>query len=155
MDDSDIDAKQAQIIELKSQGKTNRDIGKIVYPERSQTVADTLVSRQLKKPHVAKYVDQGKERALAKYNITWDILMAKLIVMLNAEKRHALTGEVMPDNNLQFQVVKELIKMLDKKPEQQLNQVTNNIALIHALKSNASEIDLLDALNTDNKAEDK
>jgi hypothetical protein len=134
--------KQAEIVKLKSQGLTNRAIAKIVYPEATIHAGDVLVSRQLKKSHVAKYVDQGREIALRKYNITYDLLLAELTIMLSAMKTDIHTGEVLPDYQVRLAAVKTFLPMLEKPPGTAKTNPITNPELFKALKDNNNEVEL-------------
>jgi len=140
-----LSVKQRRIAQLKSKGMKNKDIAKIEYPEAKEHSGEVLVSRQLKKPYVAQFVEQGREIALRKYSINWDILIAKLTVMLNAEKTDFHSGEILPDNTTQLAAIKELAKMLTdlEKSNNQQNTPLNNTELIKALNSNVDEVELM------------
>ena len=133
--------KQLRIAKLKSEGKTNRDIAKIEYPDAKDHAGEVIVSRELKKGHVAKYVEQGREIALKKYGVTWDILIAKLVIMLNADKSDFHTGEILPDFTVQMSALKELAKMLDK-PTQDRTTPIDNKDLVNALNNSIDDVEL-------------
>jgi hypothetical protein len=144
---------QAQIVKLKSEGLNNRQIGLIVYPGMKQSVADVKVSRELKKNSVAKYIDQGRELSLKKYNISFDRVMHKLNYMLDKTKLNTFTGEVEDDIQAQTFAINKLLPMLDKPPEKP-NNITNNIALIKALNT-SDPVKLQDAFFSNKTANDE
>lgn len=139
----DITAKQMRIAELKSQGLKNKEIAAIEYPEAHGHAGDVIVSRELKKPHVAQYVDKGREIALKRYSVTWDTMIAKLTVMLNADKTDNLTGQIKPDYITQMNAIKLLIPLLEKKLEQP-RIITDDSALQTVLNS-GDEVELVKA----------
>jgi hypothetical protein len=139
----ELSEKQEKLIELKSQGMKNKDIAAILYPEATEHAGAVIISRELQKPHVAKYVQQGRDAILKKYDINWNTIIAKLVIMLNAEKTDGLTGEIKPDYVLQLQVIKTILPMLDKANPQQ-NPIKNYPELQRALdKGNEVELQRL------------
>jgi hypothetical protein len=125
----ELDVNQQKIADLKSQGKTNREIAKIVYPQQKLRNAEVLVSRQIRKPNVAKYIDKGKEYALIKYNMTWNRIIAKLEYFLDGD-----------NENLQFQALRTLISLLPDKIEPTNKQ--DNKELIAAINSKVDDVEL-------------
>jgi len=137
---AELSIKEQEIIKLKSQGLKNREIAKIVYPQATQHAGDVLISRALKKPDVAKYVDQGVERALSKHNIHWDNLIGKLKIMLDADKTNPMTGEISADYAVQLNAIKTLISLM---PKQQANNAPSNITeLTEAINNNVDDVEL-------------
>jgi hypothetical protein len=142
VDNLHITAKQKQIAKLKSQGLKQKDIAKIVYPEATEHSGAVLISRELKKGHVAKYVEQGRDIAIKKYAITWDKLISKLNAMLEAEKFNQFTGEIVPDYTTQLSAVKVFMNMLPVDDDKTSPHIYDNNDLQKALSSNVDEVEL-------------
>ena len=126
---SELSTTQELIAKLKSQGKTNREIAQIAYPDKELHVAEVTVSRQVKKPNVAKYIDKGKDYNLIMNNLTWNRALAKLNYFLDCE-----------NENLQFQALRTLISLLPGKIEPTNKQ--DNKELIAAINSKVDDVEL-------------
>lgn len=85
--------KQRRIIKSKIKGTSNKDIGAIEYPNATPRSQEVLVSRELKKGHVAQYYEQSKLQALKEHNITWSRIIAPLSDALEAGTKWQTTDE--------------------------------------------------------------
>lgn len=134
---------QSQILDLKNQGISNTEIGKIVYPNSKRDNGRVMVSRQLNSEAVVNYLSASKDQALKLKNITWLKIISKLGIMLDANKnvydKEGSLIETIPDIQQQQFAIKTLIPMLsdDVVPE----QLGGNKALAEALKA-GDEVEL-------------
>ena len=124
----EITAKQKRMAEMKSKGLSNREIAAIEYPHAKLHAGDVIVSRELKKLSVAKYVDKGREAALRRYSITWDRVIAKLNFFLDSD-----------NNNLQMQALRTILPMLEHSEPIQKQDYTE---LSKAINSNIDDVEL-------------
>ena len=113
-------AKQRRIAQLKIQGKKNRDIGEVEYPKAQlgrdgkTYSADVIVSRELKKPAVAQYLEQMKLQALKEHNVTWSRIIKPISDALEAGKRNE-SGEITPDHPTRLRAAKQGAELLQDK----------------------------------------
>lgn len=114
---AELSEKQLRLAEMKSQGMKNKDIATALYPNATEHAGAVIVSRELKKPHVAQYVDKGREHALKKYKVNWDRIIFKLDKMLDAEKTNYRTGEIEPDYAAWGVAISKLMPMLGQVKE--------------------------------------
>lgn len=131
---STIDSRQKRIAELKAKGLKNPEIGARVYPNANPTSQRQLVSRQLKKPHVAQYFEQSKLIALKTHNITWDRVVKPISDGLDWEDKHGN-----PDIQVRLRASKDARELLDlptKTEDEELKDVLGK------LPSNLSELEL-------------
>lgn len=126
---SELSTTEQLIAKLKSQGKSNREIAQIAYPDKSLHVAEVTVSRQIKKPNVAKYIDKGKDYALIMNNLTWHRALTKLDYFLDCD-----------NENLQFQALRTVISLLPVKTEPTTKE--DNKELIAAINSKVDDVEL-------------
>lgn len=123
-----ISDTEKQIVNEKIKGKTDAEIGEVIYPEAKPASARTLVNRHLNKPNVEKYLEQTLLQALKSRNVNWDMLVDKLVDKFN-------NGET---DNVQLKATDKLIELLrskdiqtyDQLPTQQ--QIPNNMNLVEA-----------------------
>lgn len=66
-----VSSKDKRIVKARIKGKKLKEIAAKEYPNAKENSGMVLVSRQLKKPHVAQYYEQSKLQALKDLNITW------------------------------------------------------------------------------------
>jgi hypothetical protein len=125
----EISEKQQLMAKLKSQGKTNREIAKIAYPQTEMHNAEVIVSRQLKKPNVVKYIDTGREAALRRYGITWNRVISKLNYFLDSE-----------NESMQMQALRTILSMLPASSEPTKKE--DNKELIAAINSKVDDVEL-------------
>lgn len=81
-----ISKKQERIARLKAEGLKNIEIAKQEYPRAKPESQAVLVSRELKKPNVAQYVEQMKEIAIKESNITWKRITDAISEGLESER---------------------------------------------------------------------
>lgn len=95
--------KQRRIVKAKIQGQKQRDIANVEYPQASQESKDVLVSRELHKPHVAKYLDKELSVMLEQQNVTKSQYIQNIGLAMTADKQDQFTGEVRPDIGARLQ----------------------------------------------------
>lgn len=111
----DITPKQRKIVKEKIKGKTNKQIGEIVYPNAKPDSARVQVSAQLNKSNVAQYYEQSKLQALKEHNITWSRVIRPISDALEAVKQNNFTGEVTTDHNTRLRASKQAVELLQVK----------------------------------------
>lgn len=119
--------KQRRIIKSKVEGKTNRAIGKVEYPNAKQGSQDVMVSRELKKPEVALFYEQTKLIALKEHNISWTRVMQAVSDGLDSEKI-----------DVRLRAAKQASDYLDIPNK----SVEDNKELLNNLPSNVSELEV-------------
>lgn len=150
----EISDKNLRIAKLRSEGKTLKEIARIEYPAATESSGTTIVSRELKKPHVAKYIDKGREYELKKHNITWERLIRKLEAKLEATKTDYHTGKILDDNATQLQAIKMLVTMLSENKATQIQgSTTNTTELVNAIKDNLNDVELQRVIFTSKEGE--
>lgn len=113
-----LSPKQKRIVDLKIKGMKSKDIGKIEYPTATPGSQEALVSRELAKPLVAKYVEQSKLLALQEYKITWDTIIAPIADALQATKQNQFTGEVDADHSIRLSASRRAQELLQSIKEE-------------------------------------
>lgn len=153
MDITKITPKQRRIVKEKIKGKTNKEIGQIVYPGAKPESARVQVSGQLNKSHVAKYYEQSKLQALKEHNITWSRIIKPISEALDATtpiktktiKRDAKGNVIEEKEHLTFvtshsirlsgaKQARELleIKSMDEEGKEELDKIPEGLSLIEA-----------------------
>lgn len=106
--------KKAKAVEMHLEGKKQKDIAKIVYPDQTPQAGQVSVSRLLNSQEVQAQVAQS----LAKHDITIDKAIAPIKEALEATKV-VITGskddafaEVIPDHNIRLKAGKEARDLL-------------------------------------------
>lgn len=140
--------KQRRIAEFKKQGMKNKDIAKIEYPNANPNTGAVLVSKQLKKMNVNRQIERGREWALRKHGVTFDLLIGKLVKKLDAEKTDPRTGEVSDDNGTQMNAIKTLLTYIDKDDTNLNGKFTNP-----PIGVQSSNPELMDAIKNGNDVE--
>lgn len=137
----ELSDKQKRIAELKSQGLKNPQVGAEVYPNANPTSQRQLVSRELKKPHVAQYYEQGKIQALKSNNINWDRIIKPINDALEAVKvvtSHTEPDYEIPDHAIRLTASKharELLKELSQNTQPQAHDSITSKQLAEAVES--------------------
>ncbi len=134
--------KQKRIAEAKLSGMTNKDIGAVEYPTATAGSRAVLISRELKKPHVAKYIDTGVDKQLEKFNVTKEQYFFNIGLAMQAEKQDQFTGEVRPDIQARLAGNKMAEKYLFKEDEEpvkvgKLPEGIDEVQLIRLLKKDS------------------
>jgi hypothetical protein len=88
-----LSPKQKRIVKRKIEGLQNKDIGKLEYPTATPASQAVLVSRELKKPNVAQYYEQGKLKALQDNMITWNRIIKPVSDALDATMLAQVEGD--------------------------------------------------------------
>ena len=132
--------KQRRIVRAKINGKKQREIGDIEYPNAKLPSKDVIISRELKKPHVAKYLEQSKLIALKESNITWKRVTDVISDSLDAEKQNNFTGEITPDYSTRLSAAKQARDLLDLPKETKDEELKEKLLDI---SENADEVQLL------------
>jgi len=122
-----ISRKQQQIVKAKIKGHKNKDIGAVQYPNAKPESQAVLVSRELKKTHVAKYYEQSKLQALKEHNITWSRIIKPVSEALEAIKPN---GDI--DHNTRLSASKQAtslleLKHIDEEAKEQLKNLPEDI----------------------------
>lgn len=130
--------KQRRIVKSKIQGKKQRDIGKVEYPKASQASQDVLVSRELSKPHVAKYMDKELSVLLEQNNVTKSQYIMNIGQAMQADKQNQFTGEIIPDHAMRLSANKQAREFLD------ISDKDSNVYpdISKAMTDNVDEIEL-------------
>lgn len=89
--------KQRRIVKAKIQGKKQREIANVEYPQATQQSKDVLVSRELKKPIVAKYLNKELNKLLEEQGVTKSQYIMNVGQAMKADKQNTFTGEIVPD----------------------------------------------------------
>lgn len=89
--------KQRRIVKSKIKGVKHREIANIEYPQASQESKDVIISRELKKPHVAKYMDKELSLLLQEQGVTKSQYITNVGQAMKADKQNTFTGEITPD----------------------------------------------------------
>lgn len=145
---AELRAKEQRIAQARLQGKKLKEIAKEEYPNASKHAGEVQVSRVLKKPRVAQYIEQEKTVALKTYGFTWDRIIRKLNDKIDATKSDFHTGELVDDNSTQLQALKMVISLLDLPKDTNESQIKDKLLDI---SSNADEIQLVRLLKKENK----
>lgn len=133
-----LSAKQRRIAKMKIKGNSNKQIAQIEYPEAKPESGAVLVSTQLNKPHVAKYVEQSKTIALKELGITWLRIIGPVNRALEFEE-----GDPVQNINIQLKASKQAAEYMQSKEftvdeaKDQLKtlpQDINEIQLVRLLK---------------------
>lgn len=135
-----ISAKDKRIAKAKIEGKKNKEIGAIEFPEATPESQAVLVSRSLKKPHVAQYLDKGKDIAIKESGITWTKVIEPIKDALKATKYASVAGDFfdtqLPDHAIRLKASDMASKLLGDEPNQTKDYDLEN------LDKNISEIEL-------------
>lgn len=133
----ELSPKQRRIINAKLKGKKNKEIAPIEYPNAKEHSGEVLISRELKKPHVAQYYDKELSVLLAEHNVTKNQYLMNIGEAMQATKQNQFTGEVTPDHATRLQANKQAERFLDfdSAPLQDIPDLTglDEIALTHAV----------------------
>lgn len=130
--------KDRRIAKAKIEGKKNKDIGVLEFPQATPESQAVLVSRTLKKPQVVQYLDKGREVAIKESGITWSKVIAPISDALNATKHVAVAGDFfdsgLPDHSIRLKASDMASKLLDNEPTSfndlgELDQNINEIEL--------------------------
>lgn len=113
--------KQRIMVEKKIKGKSNKEIGQEMYPNATPESQAVLVSTNLKKPNVAKYLEQSKMIALKEHNITWSRILKPVSDGLDAgthiRDKEGNVIDTIPDINTRLRASKQAAEMLRVKEE--------------------------------------
>lgn len=131
--------KQRRIVKAKVQGKKNRDIAKLEYPNAKLESQDVIVSRELAKPHVAKYYQESKLIALKNVGIDWQWIIDRINDAGNATKQNQFTGEIDADHGLRLRAAKQAQDLLEVKTK----DVDQTAAPLNNLPAGIDEVQLI------------
>jgi hypothetical protein len=124
--------KQRRIVHGKIKGLKNTEIGKQEYPKDKPISQRQLVSRELKKPAVAQYLEQSKLIALKESNITWRRVTDAISRGLDDDNKYLSAAKQASD----------LLDMPRDTKDEELNQA------LKSLPSNVDEIRLIQLMKS-------
>ncbi len=111
------------------EGETIQDAGVEEYPNATPQSARVLASRQINKPHVQAYIQDGKLKAIEDSGITWQKILQPVVDALQAVKENQNTGEVTPDHNVRMAASRRAQELLESytrvKEIAQLDELEN------------------------------
>lgn len=119
--------KQRRIVKAKIQGKKQRDIAAIEYPNAQLKSKDVLVSRELKKPIVAKYMDKELALLLEEQGVTKSQYILNIGQAMKADKQNNFTGEITPDWATRLsanKMAERFIKFEEEQPKENTPDMT-------------------------------
>lgn len=129
--------KSKRIIEAKLNGKKNKDIGKLEFPDATEGSQAVLVSRELKKPHVAQYYDKELNVLLAEHGVTKSQYIMNIGLGMQAMKQNQFTGEITDDLGMRLQANKQaerFLKFDEETPQSKENlEGLDDYELTHAI----------------------
>lgn len=127
-----ISAKQKRIVKAKIQGKKNREIAQVEYPDATQESQDVIMSRELNKPAVKQYLEQTKLQALKEHNITWSRIIKPI-----SDGLEATTERRRPNYQVRLAAAKQARELLELKYNEEIPPE------FKSLPSNVDEIQLV------------
>lgn len=133
----DLSPKQKRIVEAKAKGLKNKEIAAVEYPEAQPRSGEVLVSRELKKPHVAKYESKVLAKLLDQNNVTHSQYIMNIGLAMQADKQNQFTGEVVPDITARLQgnkMAERFLKFDDSPTPENLPSNLGNLDEIQAIK---------------------
>lgn len=117
-----ISEKDRRIAKAKIEGKKNKEIGAVEFPEATPESQSVLVSRSLKKPHVVQYLDKGKDLAIRESGLTWKSIIEPIKDGLQATKYASVAGDFfdtqLPDHAIRLKASDMASKLLGDEPNQ-------------------------------------
>lgn len=138
-----LSQKQRRIVEAKLEGRKNKEIGKLEYPNATPESQAVLVSRELKKPNVAQYHSKGLSKLLEAGGVTKNQYILNIGQAMQANKVASLAGDFyeteIPDYTVRLQANKQAERFL--KFEEQDKEL--NPELSKALKGDYDEVQLV------------
>lgn len=115
-----ISAKDKRIAKAKIEGMKNKEIGAVEFPEATPESQAVLVSRSLNKPHVAQFLDKGKDMAIKESGLTWAKVIEPIKDALNATKYASVAGDFydtqLPDHPVRLKASDMASKLLGDEP---------------------------------------
>lgn len=105
-----VDKRDRIIVKEKIKGKSESEIGRIVYPNQTPKSAQVSVTRRLNKPSVAHYYEQSKLQALKELNITWKRIIQPINDGLEFDN-----GNGVQSSNIRLKAAKMAIELLQSR----------------------------------------